>query len=187
MELGKGVTTALLLANPEQAAVAAVLRDSDDPAVIDSAVEELLRFLTVVHHGRRRVALADIEIGDVRVEAGEGLILAIETANRDPRAFPGDPDVLDIRRNARNHLAFAFGPHQCLGRTLARMELQVAYGTLFRRLPSPALAAPVGSVCSAVPVRCRAGQSAAVAEFSDAGGAGSSLMRRMVAEAVRCL
>ncbi|WP_422615753.1 cytochrome P450 [Nocardia jejuensis] len=132
--------TALLLANPEQAAA---LRDDDDPSVVASAVEELLRFLTVVHHGRRRLAVADIEIGGVRIEAGEGLILAIETANRDPRAFPGDPDVLDIRRNARSHLAFAFGPHQCLGQTLARMELQVAYGTLFRRVPSLALATPV--------------------------------------------
>lgn len=131
---------ALLLANPEQAAI---LRDRDDPAVVESAVEELLRFLTVVHHGRRRVATTDIEVGDVRIEAGEGLILAIETANRDPRAFPGDPDVVDIRRNARNHLAFAFGPHQCLGQTLARMELQVAYGTLFRRVPTLALATPV--------------------------------------------
>ncbi|WP_067722290.1 cytochrome P450 [Nocardia yamanashiensis] len=132
--------TALLLANPEQAAV---LRDCDDPAIVESAVEELLRFLTVVHHGRRRVAVADIEVGGVRIEAGEGLILAIETANRDSQAFPGDPDVVDVRRNARNHLAFAFGPHQCLGQTLARMELQVAYGTLFRRVPTLALAAPV--------------------------------------------
>ncbi|MET7773881.1 cytochrome P450 [Nocardia sp. NPDC005366] len=132
--------TALLLANPEQAAV---LRDCDDPSVVESAVEELLRFLTVVHHGRRRVAMTDIEVGGVRIEAGEGLILAIETANRDPQAFPGDPDVVDIRRNARNHLAFAFGPHQCLGQTLARMELQVAYGTLLRRVPTLTLATPV--------------------------------------------
>jgi hypothetical protein len=132
--------TAALLAYPEQLEQ---IRDSDDPALIAGAVEELLRYLTVVHHGRRRVAKKDIDVDGLVIRAGEGLILAIESANRDPRAFDGDPDVLDIHRNPRHHLAFAFGRHQCLAQTLARVELQVVCSTLFRRIPTLALATPV--------------------------------------------
>lgn len=132
--------TAALLLHPEQLAQ---LRATTDPAVVASAVEELLRYLTITHHGRRRIALADIEIAGVTIRAGEGLVLTIESANRDPRAFPGDPDRIDIHRNPRHHLAFAFGPHQCLAQALARLELEIVFGTLFRRIPTLALAEPV--------------------------------------------
>ena len=67
------------------------------------------------------------------------MIGAHDIANRDPAAFP-DPDRLDIHRKARHHIAFAYGVHQCLGQTLARVELQVVYGTLYRRVPTLALA-----------------------------------------------
>ncbi|WNV86918.1 cytochrome P450 [Umezawaea sp. Da 62-37] len=130
-----GVLT--LLRNPDQLAL---LRDSDDPKLVASAVEELLRYLTITHGGLRRVALEDIEIAGRVIRAGEGIVPVNETANRDPSVFP-DPDRVDITRDARRHVAFGFGVHQCLGQPLARMELQVAYTTLLRRVPTLALAA----------------------------------------------
>lgn len=128
--------TVALLQHPDQLAL---LRDSDDPAVAAGAVEEMLRYLTITHSGRRRVALEDIEIDGQVIKAGDGLILANDIANRDPDAFP-DPDRLDITRNARHHLAFGYGVHQCLGQPLARVELQAVYSTLYRRIPDLALA-----------------------------------------------
>ncbi|WP_030619442.1 cytochrome P450 [Streptomyces fulvoviolaceus] len=127
------------LALLEHADQLAELRDAEDPAVVAGAVEELLRYLTVTHGGRRRMATGDLAAGDVTIRAGEGLILATDIGNRDPAAFE-DPDRLDIRRETRRHLAFGFGPHQCLGQALARIELQVVYGTLARRLPGLRLA-----------------------------------------------
>ncbi|MFI1995327.1 cytochrome P450 [Actinoplanes sp. NPDC020271] len=103
--------------------------------LIAGAVEELLRYLNITHTGRRRVALEDIEIAGVTVRAGEGLILANDIGNRDPDVFP-DPASLDLTRDARRHVAFGFGVHQCLGQPLARMELQVVYSTLYRRIPT---------------------------------------------------
>jgi cytochrome P450 len=126
-----------LLQHPDQLEI---LRQTSDPAVIAGAVEELLRYLTIAHGGRPRVALADIEVGGEVIHADEPVLLAIEMANRDPAVFP-DPDRLDLLRPARNHMAFLFGPHQCLGQNLARVELQVAYSTLFKRIPTLRLAA----------------------------------------------
>ncbi len=134
--------TLALLENPDQLAL---LRDSDDPGLVASAVEELLRYLNIVHGGRRRAALEDIEIAGEVIRAGEGLIMPNDIANRDPDAFP-DPDRLDITRDARRHVAFGFGVHQCLGQPLARMELQVVYSTLYRRIPTLRLAAEVDSL-----------------------------------------
>lgn len=134
--------TLALLRHPAQLAA---LRQTDDPALVAGAVEELLRYLSIVHNGRRRVALADIEIAGQVIHAGEGLIIANEIANRDEAAF-SDPDALDIHRDARGHLAFGFGGHQCVGQTLARLELQVVYGTLYRRIPTLALAADLDSI-----------------------------------------
>ncbi|MFI1035253.1 cytochrome P450 [Streptomyces sp. NPDC020951] len=125
-----------LLSHPGQLAA---LRD--DPALVPGAVEELLRYLTVVHIGMRRIALEDIEVGGVTVRAGEGVVVSLQAANRDPRAFP-DPDAFDITRDARHHLAFGHGLHQCLGQSLSRVQLQVALPALFRRLPELRLAAP---------------------------------------------
>ena len=134
--------TLTLLQHPRQLAI---LREADDPKVIAGAVEELLRYLTIVHNGRRRVALEDIEIGGQVIRAGDGVILANDIGNRDPAAF-GDPDRLDIGRDARRHVTFGFGVHQCLGQNLARVELQVVYGTLYRRIPTLRLAADLGQV-----------------------------------------
>lgn len=131
--------TLTLLQHPDQAAE---VRDSDDPDVVNSAVEELLRLLTVVHSGRRRVATEDVEFGGVTIRAGEGVIVAGEVANRDPEVFD-NPDELDIHRSARHHVAFGFGVHQCLGQPLARAELEVAYPALLRRFPTLALATGV--------------------------------------------
>jgi cytochrome P450 len=134
--------TLALLQHPDQLAL---LRETDNPQFNAGAVEELLRYLTVSHAGRRRVALADIESGGQTIHAGEGVVLPAEIANWDPAAFP-DPDRLDIRRNARHHVAFGFGVHQCVGQPLARLELQVVYGTLYRRIPTLRLATDLGQI-----------------------------------------
>ncbi|WP_454812787.1 cytochrome P450 [Paenarthrobacter nitroguajacolicus] len=124
--------TAALLDHPDQLAT---LRDMTDPKEIAAAVEELLRYLTIIHRGLQRVALEDIEIGGVTIKEGEGVIIALDGANRDAEVF-GEPDQLDLRRDARQHVAFGFGVHACLGAPLARVELQVLYTTLLRRIPS---------------------------------------------------
>jgi cytochrome P450 len=128
--------TLALLEHPDQLAA---LRDTDDPELVAGAVEELLRYLHITHNGRRRVALADIEVDGRVIRAGEGIIMANDIANRDPAVFD-DPDRLDLHRDARHHVAFGFGVHQCLGQPLARMELRVVYGTLYRRVPTLRLA-----------------------------------------------
>lgn len=134
--------TLALLRHPDQLAR---LRDTEDQELVNSAVEELLRYLNISHSGRRRVALADITVEGTTIRAGEGIILASELANRDPDNFP-DPDRLDIGRDAQHHLAFGYGPHHCLGRPLATLELQVVYGTLYRRIPTLRLAIPFEQV-----------------------------------------
>ncbi|MER6945191.1 cytochrome P450 [Nonomuraea sp. NPDC000554] len=128
--------TLALLEHPDQLAL---LRETDDPKQVAGAVEELLRYLNITHGGRRRVALEDIELAGQVIRAGDGLIMANDIGNRDPDAFP-DPHRLDLRRDARHHVAFGFGVHQCLGQPLARMELQVVYSTLYRRIPTLRLA-----------------------------------------------
>jgi cytochrome P450 len=128
--------TLALLQHPDQLGA---LRDTDDPTLIADAVEELLRYLTIVHMGVRRVALAEIEIGGHVIYAGDGVISPNNVANRDEEVF-ADSDRLDVYRDTRGHLAFGFGVHQCLGQPLARIELQVVYGTLYRRIPTLRLA-----------------------------------------------
>jgi cytochrome P450 len=124
--------TLALMRNPGQLAL---VRDSEEPTEVAFAVEELLRYLTIVHTGRRRVALEDVEVSGHLVRAGEGVILANDSANRDTDVFD-DPDRLDVTRpNARRHMAFGQGTHQCLGQNLARMELQLAYPALLHRFP----------------------------------------------------
>ncbi|WP_333771564.1 cytochrome P450 [Streptomyces sp. IBSBF 2435] len=134
--------TLALLQNPGQFAE---LRETQDPQLVAGAVEELLRYLTIVHTGRRRVALADIEVGGRTIRAGEGVVIASDIGNRDETVFP-DPDRLDIHRDARRHMAFGFGVHQCLGQPLARLELEVVYSTLYRRVPTLRLATGLDGV-----------------------------------------
>jgi cytochrome P450 len=131
--------TLALLQHPEQLAE---LRESEDPKFIASAAEELLRYLTIVQTGVRRVAKADIEFDGQLIREGEGMLFELHAANWDEEAFP-EADKLDLHRPARTHQAFGYGPHQCLGQSLARLELQVVYGTLYRRIPTLRLAAPI--------------------------------------------
>jgi cytochrome P450 len=112
-----------------------------DPGRAPQAVEELLRFFSIADTGTGRVALSGAEVGGTLIRAGEGVIVSLLAANRDPAAFP-DPDQIDPVRNTRGHVAFGFGPHQCLGQNLARAELEIVYGTLFRRIPGLRLAVP---------------------------------------------
>jgi cytochrome P450 len=125
-----------LIQNP---AVGRAIRD--DPATTPGAVEELLRYLTITDRTLFRVATADIEVGGQLIRAGETVIALVLAGNYDPAVFE-DPGRLDIGRDARPHLAFGFGPHQCLGQNLARVELQVVLDTLLRRVPDLRLAIP---------------------------------------------
>ncbi|MFC1405191.1 MULTISPECIES: cytochrome P450 [Streptacidiphilus] len=117
----------------------AELRDNPERTV--GAVEELLRYFTIAEIGAARLAIEDVEIGGVQIRAGEAVLGLTNTANRDPLVFP-EPDELDFTRMARNHLAFGFGPHQCLGQNLARLELEIVLATLLRRIPTLRLAVP---------------------------------------------
>ncbi|CAM5507899.1 cytochrome P450 [Streptomyces canarius] len=135
--------TLALLRHPEQLAL---LRDTEDPAVIARAIEELLRYLSVVENVVVRVAVDDFTVAGEQIRAGDGLIIGLPAGNRDTTLLPDRPNALDITHNARAHLAFGFGVHQCLGQNLARTELQVAIPSLLRRLPSLALAVPFEEV-----------------------------------------
>ncbi|WP_083931960.1 cytochrome P450 [Nocardiopsis salina] len=137
-----GLSTLSLLENPH---TAARIRDTDDPKVVSGSVEELLRYLTIVHSLVARVAKEDVEIGGTRVRAGEVLVMNLPAANRDPHLLD-EPDSLDIDRSTRAHMAFGYGVHQCLGQTLARAELEIALPTLLRRLPGLRLAVPLEQI-----------------------------------------
>ncbi|MEU2561607.1 cytochrome P450 [Streptomyces longispororuber] len=127
--------TFTLLEHPDQLAA---LRA--EPRIVPDAVEELLRFLSIAD-GLQRVATADIEVAGQTIRADEGVFLSAAAVNRDTAVYP-DPDELDIRRDARHHLAFGFGIHQCLGQNLARLELEIAFASLFDRVPDLRLAVP---------------------------------------------
>lgn len=104
--------------------------------------DELLRFHTIVQNGLTRAALEDIEVGEVTIRAGTGVVFAIGAANRDADAFIA-PDDLDPDRDARRHLAFGHGGHQCLGQWLAKVEIEECLHRLATRFPDARLAAPV--------------------------------------------
>ncbi|QRY42693.1 cytochrome P450 [Mycolicibacterium boenickei] len=133
-------TLALLLNDTERE------RLRDQPELATTTAEEMLRYWSIVSTDPRRIALEDIEIGGQLVRKGEGVIVALIAGNRDPRVFGDTADSLDIGRNARQHVAFGFGTHQCLGQNLARVEMQVAFPRLFERIPDLRLAIPVEDV-----------------------------------------
>lgn len=136
--LGLGVLA--LLRHPEQ--LAAV---RDDPDAVGPAVEELLRWLSIVQNAIPRFTTTDVEVAGVRISAGELVFASLPAGNRDPN-FIDSPDVLDIRRGAPGHLAFGHGVHHCLGAPLARMEMRIAIPALLRRFPALALAEPFDTV-----------------------------------------
>ena len=139
--IGLGVLA--LLQYPEQAAV---LRDTEDPKVVANAVEELLRYLSIIQNGQRRIAAEDIEIAGETIRAGEGIIIDLAPANWDANAF-AEPDRLYLHRSgAGQHVAFGYGRHQCVGQQLARAELQIVFHTLVRRIPTLELAVPIDDV-----------------------------------------
>ncbi|GAA4198138.1 cytochrome P450 [Microbispora amethystogenes] len=131
-----GLGTFALLTNPRQLAVV-----RDDPDAVENAVEELLRYLSILHIGPTRTALEDVEIGGTLIRAGETVTLSLGAANRDPERFEGG-DTLDVTRSAQGHLSFGHGIHQCLGQQLARVEMRIAYPALLRRFPGLRLAVP---------------------------------------------
>jgi cytochrome P450 len=132
--------TVALLENPEQLAM--IRADSGKTL---SAVEELLRFISITDTITVRLATEDVTIGAQTIRAGEGVLVLGYAANSDPAAFER-PEELDIERGARHHVAFGFGPHQCLGQNLARLELQIVFDTLFRRIPELRLTQPVSGL-----------------------------------------
>jgi cytochrome P450 len=131
--------TVALLQHPDQLAR---LRDSDDPTLLANIVEELMRYLTIVHSQVERVAIEDLTVNSQLIRAGDFVLLNLPAGNWDA-AFVDDPDTFDVDRNARGHLGFGCGVHQCIGQNLARVEMQVAFSTLARRLPSLRLAVPL--------------------------------------------
>ena len=124
-----GLGTLALLRHPGQLA-----KLRADPELIEPAVEELLRWLSIVHSGTAKVATADVEVGGQTIPEGDLVMLALPTANRDPELVE-DPDRLDLARGAAGHAAFGHGLHHCLGAPLARMEMRTAFPALLNRFP----------------------------------------------------
>jgi cytochrome P450 len=130
--------TVALLEQPE---VFERLGQTDDPADIANAIEELLRYLSIVHAQVDRIATEDLVLGGQQIRTGDRLLMNLPAGNWDSE-FVDSPETLDIARNARGHVAFGYGTHQCIGANLARVEMQVAFATLARRLPGLRLAVP---------------------------------------------
>ncbi len=129
-----GLGTLALLRHPEQLAVV-----RDEPDAVGPAIEELLRWLSIVQTAIPRITTTDVEIAGVRVPAGNLVFPSLPSGNRDAD-FVSSPDTLDIGRGAPGHLAFGHGVHHCLGAPLARMEMRIAFPALLRRFPELALA-----------------------------------------------
>ncbi|WP_326568954.1 cytochrome P450 [Amycolatopsis rhabdoformis] len=132
--------TFALLENPDQLALV-----RENPAVLDNGVDELLRYLSIIHIGPTRVATEDLTVGDVVVGAGETVLISVPQANRAAAHWP-EPERLDLTRPRTPHLAFGHGVHQCLGQQLARSELRVGLAELVARLPELRLALPADEV-----------------------------------------
>jgi hypothetical protein len=128
--IGNGMLT--LLRNP-----AALAQLRDDPAIIEPAVEELLRYESPSQH-TARIAPEDLELGGKRIRKRDAVMAVMAAGNRDPARF-ADPDKLDLLRPDNRHLAFGWAAHFCFGAPLARMEGQIAFSTLLRRLRDMAL------------------------------------------------
>jgi len=132
--IGNGMLA--LLRNPEQ-----LRRLRAEPAGLPAAIEEFLRHGAPAATATFRITLEEVEIGKITIPPGEIVSVVLAAANRDPRQF-GEPARLDTSRQDSAHLAFGHGIHFCLGASLARMEAQIAFEALLRRLPDLALAIP---------------------------------------------
>jgi cytochrome P450 len=130
-----GLGTLLLLQHPDQLALV-----RDDPEMITGAVEEMLRYLSIVHTGTPRIIVQDMIIGGQLLRAGDVAMVSLPSANRDSD-FMTDPDIFDVTRQPQAHLTFGHGIHQCLGQQLARLEMSVALPALLQRFPTLSLAA----------------------------------------------
>lgn len=134
-----GLGTLLLLREPDQLAI------MRDPSRVDNAVEELLRYLSVLHTVVPRMALVDVTLDGHDIKAGELVLCSLPAANRDP-SLGDDLDHVDLTRAVTTHVAFGHGIHHCLGAPLARMEMRIAYPALFDRFPTLRLAVPFDEV-----------------------------------------
>jgi hypothetical protein len=125
--IGNGLVS--LLKNPDQLELL-----KNDSSIVQSAIEELLRYESPSQH-TARLAPEDMMLGGKKIQKRQAVIAVFAAANRDPERFP-DPDKLDLRRTDNRHVAFAWGAHYCFGAPLARMEGQIAFETMLRRLPN---------------------------------------------------
>ncbi len=126
-----------LIEHPEQ-----LDRLRADPELLDSAVEEMLRFCGPIHGTKMNFAREDVEWHGVLIPRGTPVVPALAAGNRDPRHFE-NPDTFDIARSPNRHLGFGHGAHFCLGAQLARMETRTAFKTLLERVPKFELGVPV--------------------------------------------
>ncbi|HEX8706221.1 MAG TPA: cytochrome P450 [Myxococcaceae bacterium] len=129
-----------LLENPEQ-----LQRLRSNPALIDPAVEELLRYCGPVKTTTPRFALEELEFAGQRIPAEEMIVSLLLSTGRDPEQFT-DPDRLDLTRSPNRHIAFGFGMHFCVGAPLARLEASIAFPILLERLPKVRLAVPASEL-----------------------------------------
>jgi cytochrome P450 len=130
--------TLTLLQHPE---VFELLATAEEDAVVLNVVDELMRYLSIVHSLVDRIVIEDFELGGQQVRKGDLLLINIPAGNWDP-TFAQNPEVFDIKRNVRGHLGFGYGVHQCIGLNLARLELQIALPSLARQMPHLRLAVP---------------------------------------------
>jgi cytochrome P450 len=132
--------TLVLLENPGQLALM-----RDDPDAVNDAVEELLRYLSVVQSGLPRSVVAEVTIGGQDLAPGDLIFSSLPMANRSP-SLADDPGRLDLTRAPSPHVAFGHGIHHCLGAPLARMEMRAGFPALLRRFPGLRLAVPASEV-----------------------------------------
>lgn len=135
-----GIGTLALLENPDQLAL---LRD--DPALLESGIDELVRYVSIPNHGEIRTATEDVIVNGTLIARGEQVLVSLPSANRDADRF-AEPDRLDVTRPMRPHLAYGHGIHHCIGRSLARLEMHVAFPALLRRFRTLRLAVPFDAV-----------------------------------------
>jgi cytochrome P450 len=136
-----GLGTLVLLQHPDQMAMM-----RDQPSLVPSAVEELLRYTSIANHGAIRTATEDVELSGQLIQKGDAVAVSIPLVNRDEARYE-DPDRFDITRAAKSsQLAFGYGIHHCVAAPMARLELQIAYPALLRRFPALRLAVPVEEI-----------------------------------------